>query len=177
MKLIIGLGNPGRKYKKTRHNVGFRVLDEMIKDSSTSLRTSFKFDKKFNADVVKKGQIIFAKPQTFMNKSGEAVWAIQKYYKIKSDDIVVVHDELYLELGKVRESTGSRSAGHNGVQSIINLLDTKNFTRVRIGIGPCPKKIPAEKFVLQKFSRKEEKELEEIIKRVIEIIKNKAMVS
>lgn len=177
MKLIIGLGNPGKKYEKTRHNIGFRVLDEVA--------AIFKFDKKFNAEMVKNKKIIFAKPQSFMNNSGEVVLAIKKYYKIKPTDIVVVHDDLDLPLGEIRENFGSRSAGHKGVQSIIDFLDTKDFTRVRIGIGPCPEKIPsrlrhgfggqAEKFVLQKFSKKEEKELKEIIKKTAEIITKLAL--
>ncbi|NQU83108.1 MAG: aminoacyl-tRNA hydrolase [Parcubacteria group bacterium] len=166
MKLIVGLGNPGKKYEKTRHNVGFLVLDAMT--------SGFKFEKKFNAEVVETGagknKIIFAKPQTFMNNSGETVLALKKYYKIKLEDIIVVHDELDLEFGKIRASIGSRSAGHNGAQSIIDFLDTKNFTRVRVGIGPCPEKIPAEKFVLQKFGKKEEKGLEDIIENTVEII-------
>lgn len=166
MKLIVGLGNPGKKYEKTRHNIGFRVLDKMA--------NGFKFEKKFNAEIsvgnedLRSKKIIFAKPQTFMNNSGEAVLAISKFYKIDPIDIIVIHDELDLKFGKIKESFGSRSAGHNGVQSIIDRLDTKDFTRIRFGIGPTPEKIPSEKFVLQKFSKDEEKELKNLIPHLLD---------
>jgi PTH1 family peptidyl-tRNA hydrolase len=171
MKLIIGLGNPGKEYEKTRHNIGFRVLDEMTED--------FKFEKKFNAEIKKEPtfakasagkQIIFAKPQTFMNNSGIAVSAIAKFHKIKPENIIVIHDDMDLAFGKIKISFGSRSAGHNGVQSIIDSLGTNEFYRIRIGIGPRPEKIPADKYVLQKFSASEEKEMKKIFSEAIEKI-------
>jgi PTH1 family peptidyl-tRNA hydrolase len=162
MKLIVGLGNPGKEYEKTRHNIGFRILNEMA--------GGFKFEKKFNAEI-KKEKLIFAKPQTFMNNSGVAVAAIAKFYKIKPENIIVVHDDMDLAFGKIKISFGSRSAGHNGVQSIIDSLGTNEFYRIRSGIGHRPEKIPAEKYVLQKFSAPEEKEMKKIISEAVEKIK------
>lgn len=165
MKLIVGLGNPGKIYEKTRHNIGFRVLDKMTE--------SFKFEKKFNAKISEtksgKKKMIFAKPQTFMNNSGIAVSAIAKFHKIKPENIIVIHDDMDLAFGKIKISFGSRSAGHNGAQSIIDSFGTNEFFRLRIGIGQI-KKIPADKFVLQKFSAPEEKKIEEIISEAIKKI-------
>lgn len=177
MKLIVGLGNPGKEYEKTRHNIGFRVLDEIAE--------GFKFEKKFNAGIkeekINKEKIIFAKPQTFMNNSGAAVSTIAKFHKIKPENIVAIHDDMDLVFGKIKLSFGSRSAGHNGVQSIIDSLGTNEFYRIRIGIGPRPhlrqgfggqaEKIPAEKYVLQRFSAPEEKEIKKIILEATEKIK------
>lgn len=187
MKLIAGLGNPGKEYEKTRHNIGWRVLND--------LAGSFKFEKKFNAEITElgagKAKLIFAKPQTFMNNSGVAVAAIAKFHKIKPENIIVIHDDMDLAFGKIKISFGSRSAGHNGVQSIIDSFDTNEFYRIRIGIGPRPhlrptydktsagkqcsggqaEKILAEKYVLQKFSAPEEKEIKKIILEATEKIK------
>jgi len=167
MKLIIGLGNPGKKYEKTRHNIGFRIINEVA--------DNFKFEKKFNAEFSESGtgktKLIFAKPQTFMNNSGVAVAAIAKFHKIKPENIIVIHDEMDLNFGKIKLSFGSRSAGHNGVQSIIDSLGANEFYRIRVGIGPRPEKIPTEKYVLQKFSALEEKEIKKIIAEAVEKIK------
>jgi PTH1 family peptidyl-tRNA hydrolase len=154
MKLVVGLGNPGRKYQKTRHNVGFRVIDA-LKDSLDHAR-----DKK----------IMLLKPDTFMNNSGKVVKSLTTKYKIQTTNIVVVHDDVDLPFGTIRISRDSSSAGHKGVQSIIDELGTKNFTRVRIGINP-DHKVDAEKFVLEKLNKQEEKELKETIKKAVEQIK------
>jgi len=163
MNIIVGLGNPGEKYKTTRHNVGFMFLDKLIKEKGLAWETS----KKFMADVCKDGDDIYVKPQTFMNNSGQSVQAIMSFYslipkklgvlKIKNSNITgtltVVHDDLDIDLGKYKLSDNSRSAGHNGVQSIINHLKTKNFTRIRIGIkNNKPPQMPVPAYVLQKFS-------------------------
>jgi len=145
MKLIIGLGNPGKEYEKTRHNAGFLAVDKIIENFQFSI---FNFQLKFNAEIsqgiINNEKVISVKPQTFMNGSGQAVKAIADYYKIKPEDIIVIHDDLDIPLGKYKISKGKSSAGHKGVQSIIDLLGTKNFTRIRIGIGA--KQIPNSKF-------------------------------
>ncbi len=147
MILIVGLGNPGKKYKKTRHNVGWRVID-VLKKSLDSAR-----DK----------DIILLKPQTYMNKSGKEVKSLITKYKIPISNLWVIHDDIDLLLGTIRVSKNIGSAGHKGVQSIIDELRTKNFTRIRIGILPKtgkPKNV--EKFVLEKFTKEEKK----IVKKV-----------
>lgn len=165
MKLIVGLGNPGKQYEKTRHNVGFMTLDKIASD--------FKFVKKFNAEIAVReraavicGETILAKPQTFMNLSGQSVRAIISFYKINTKDLIVVHDDLDIQLGEFKIQKNRSSAGHNGAQSIIDLLGTKDFTRIRIGIKNERPNIVTEKFVLEKFSKEEMEIIDEIIKKV-----------
>jgi peptidyl-tRNA hydrolase, PTH1 family len=144
MKLIVGLGNPGKKYDDTRHNFGFMIVKEF---------GPFIFDKTFNALINKTTDVIFAMPQTFMNESGVAVQKITAFFKIEPDDIWVIHDDIDLPLGEVRMSQGQSSAGHKGVESIIASLSTKDFHRLRLGIMNDTKGlIPTEKFVLQNFT-------------------------
>lgn len=135
MKLIVGLGNPGTQYHTTRHNIGFMVIDSLAQKLGISLTV----DKSFNAEVgtYKQGEesYIVAKPQTFMNKSGEAVQKISAFYKIAPSDIYVVHDDLDLELGAYKLSFSQNPAGHHGIESIISHLATKDFHRLRIGIA------------------------------------------
>lgn len=166
MILIAGLGNPGKRYKNTRHNIGFRVLDKFQKENNFS---NFKLLKKFNS-LVSAGnffnkEILLTKPQTFMNNSGSVIKALTKFYKITSPGLVVIHDDIDLPLGKMKIIKNRGSAGHKGVESIIKELGTKNFIRFRIGIQP-PKGKPEnpEKFVLQKFLKEEEKNIKKIIK-------------
>ena len=173
MKLIIGLGNPGAKYEKTRHNLGFLVVDEIAANFQFPI---FNFQSIFNAEISKKisenQKIILAKPQTFMNNSGIAVKSIMDYYKIPAEDIIIIHDDIDLPLGEIKIQQGRGSAGHKGVQSIIDCLGTKNFIRIRIGIKPTDFNIiDTEKFVLQKFTPEEEKIIEETIKKAAAIIK------
>jgi len=151
MILIVGLGNPEKKYAKTRHNIGFRVID--------TLRNELP-----NKDI------ILLKPETFMNDSGRAAKAMISYYKIPLENLYVIHDDIDLPFGTIRVSKDSSSAGHKGVQSIIDELGTQNFTRIRIGIRP-QKEVDTIKFVLQEFSKEEEKQLLEIIKKAVEQIK------
>jgi PTH1 family peptidyl-tRNA hydrolase len=160
--LIVGLGNPGRKYRKTRHNVGFLMLDYFVK-------TRFwKKDKKGNYLFLRKklGQkeITFVKPLTCMNKSGEAVEYIFKKNKLSPEELVVIHDDLDLRLGTIKISKGIGSAGHKGIRSIIDKLKTKDFIRLRIGIGPLNES-KLDDFVLQRFNKQEQETLQGIKKR------------
>lgn len=139
MKLIVGLGNPGEKYENTRHNVGFVALDHLLQKFEKAKNTFWTEEKKFKAiihEVEHEGEkVILMKPQTFMNDSGIAVSSYAKYFKIKPEDIYVLHDELDLPLGKIRIRFGGSSAGNNGVASIIDHLGTDQFLRIRLGIG------------------------------------------
>ncbi len=152
MKIIIGLGNPGKKYENTRHNVGFLALDKIDKKIIT---TRFKLEKKFEAEVAKfklgNEDIVLIKPQTFMNLSGQAVRKVVDFYKLNpSKDLIVVYDDIDIPLGQVRIRQEGSSAGHNGLQSIIDELGTDRFMRVRIGIGrPSNELIKIEDWVLQ----------------------------
>lgn len=153
MILIVGLGNPGKKYADTRHNVGSRVVSEL---GSLNLKN-----------------VILEKPKTFMNESGKAVKSLLKQYKIKPNSLVVVHDDIDLPLGTIRIVKNRGAAGHKGVESIIKELKTKNFIRFRIGIANEKKENTKQKlkgFVLQKFNRGEEKIVKEVIKKTAEAV-------
>ena len=167
MKLIIGLGNPGEEYKKTRHNAGFLAVDKLVLNSKYQvLSTQSKFNTEISNGIIDNEKIILAKPQTFMNNSGEAVKTIVDYYKIKLEDIIVTHDDLDIPLGEYKISKNKNSGGHKGVQSIIDHLGTKDFTRIRIGIMIENKKTPTEKFVLERFSEKEMGIIGEVIEEI-----------
>lgn len=174
MKLIIALGNPGKKYESTWHNVGFMAIDK-LKFSPDDAFLNFKCSKKFNSEICESAyieeKIILAKPTTFMNKSGLAVKALSTFYKIKPEDIWVIHDDLDLPLGQIRISHNASAGGHKGVQSIIDEIGTKNFGRFRVGIKKeMPTKLAAEKFVLQKIDDQSKLIVDQTIKEVIAAI-------
>lgn len=142
MKLIIGIGNPGEEYENTRHNIGYVVVDEILRQNKPSYGKAsegenFQFSKKFNAEVAKSRfnskPVMLIKSHTFVNKSGEAVKKIKLFYKAKNEDIVVVQDDLDIEFGNLKLSFGKDSGGHRGIQSIIDHLKTNKFWRLRIG--------------------------------------------
>ena len=130
IKLVVGLGNPGREYEQTRHNAGFWWVEELARD----LGTSFSKENKFHGDVAKAGSVWLLKPLTFMNRSGQAVSALAKFYQIQPDEILVAHDEMDLPAGGLKMKTGG-AAGSNGVKDIVSHLGTRDFWRLRIGIG------------------------------------------
>ena len=174
MKIIIGLGNPGSKYDKTRHNVGFDLVS-FYADSEKSHFSEWKTNKKFDSEIaegkINGEKIILAKPQTFMNDSGRAVFNIAKFYKVAPRDILVVHDDIDLPLGKIRIKKTGSSGGHRGIESIIESLGSEQFIRLKIGVGfPENKKIDAAKLVLKKISKVENKIIDETKKRVAEAI-------
>ncbi|HEY4538205.1 MAG TPA: aminoacyl-tRNA hydrolase [Erysipelothrix sp.] len=150
MKLIVGLGNPGRKYVKTRHNVGFLVIDEIAKRFNLSVNQS-----KFKADYTEFNyggeKIVLVKPQTFMNLSGESVVQFVNFYKIDLEDMLVITDDLNLPIGKIRIRKNGSSGGQNGINNIIQHLGTKDFPRLRVGIGKDPR-IETVDYVLGKLS-------------------------
>ncbi len=168
--IVVGLGNPGEKYKGTRHNIGFLVIDKFREVNSFP---EFKLSKKFSSLVsegfINSKKIILAKPQTFMNESGRAVKSLISFYKTK--DLFVVHDDIDLTLGKIKIAKGRSSAGHKGVESIIKEIGTKDFIRFRIGVqSEREKPKNAERFVLQKFKKEEEKVIKEVIKETAKAI-------
>ena len=172
MIIIIGLGNPGQEFKNTRHNIGFEVLDKIKEENDFP---DFAFSKKFNAQIsegiLNQEKTILAKPQTFMNDSGKSVKQLTDYYKVKEKALIVIHDDIDVALGKIKISEDSSSAGHKGVQSIIDKLKTKDFYRFRIGILPTKgKPEETEKFVLKKFTKKEKEIIKETIKKIAEKI-------
>jgi len=186
MKLIVGLGNPGEKYEKTRHNLGFLVLDRFLKDFSQVQKTIWEDNTKFKCDMAKidwqpkKGKlekIILVKPKTYMNNSGLCVGLVSSFYKINPADIWIIHDEIDLPLGSMKIRFGGGSAGHKGVMSIMNSLGTEKFWRFRLGMGHQKGIQPrfnrgkirnsksVEEFVLRGFSSGEAGKAREVIKR------------
>ncbi|MBI5222127.1 MAG: aminoacyl-tRNA hydrolase [Candidatus Magasanikbacteria bacterium] len=176
MKLIIGLGNPGKTYAKTRHNAGFMVLDKLRDKLKKNNISDWELSKKFNAEVcgcvVKNNKIVLAKPMTFMNDSGQAVQLIAHFYKLTPSDLIVVHDDKDIKLGEIKVQTDKSSAGHNGAQSIIDHIGTQNFTRVRVGVAPeNPKKMSdTAKFVLNRFGLFERKKVDAVLNTAVEEI-------
>ena len=165
-KIIVGLGNPGAKYAKTRHNAGWLLIDRLAAElaSETGQKISWQTKKNWSAEVASIGDTLLVKPQTMMNDSGRAVSAIINYYNLLANDLsdilLVIHDELDLPMGAARWSTDSRSAGHNGVQSIIDYLGTQKFNRYRLGIQPTTKPTNTVDYVLKNFSAAERKNLQ-----------------
>lgn len=176
MNIIIGLGNPGKKYEKTRHNIGYLVVDELAR----RLNLEWKEDKKLKALVVQGSGYILAKPNVFMNESGAGTAPLLRFYQLLprtifgtkkdsdlSETLTVVHDELDLPFGTFKFSTNSRPAGHNGIKSLVAHLKTQNFRRLRIGIGTENRRqMPTAAFVLQKFNPEEQNALPELISRI-----------
>jgi len=165
MKLIIGLGNPGKKYETTWHNLGFLAVDALAA-SKPEMFLKCKQSAKFKAEVCEGSEleekIILAKPRTFMNKSGQAVKAIMSFYKIKPLDLWVIHDDIDLPLGKIRIRKGGSAGGHHGMESIISSIGTNDFMRIRVGIGrPIHGDITG--YVLGRFTNEEKEPISQAI--------------
>lgn len=151
MKCIVGLGNPGQKYDGTRHNIGFAVIDELLRRHQLELDQS-KFKGHFTVVTLYGEKVVFLKPQTFMNLSGESVKPLMDFYKLKPSDLLVIYDDLDLPIGKIRLRQKGGHGGHNGMRSIIDHLGTNEFKRIRIGIGRPINAMPIVKYVLEPFS-------------------------
>jgi peptidyl-tRNA hydrolase, PTH1 family len=162
MKLIVGLGNPGLQYERTRHNVGFLLLDQLAQQA----QAFWSEEKSFKAQIAKTSlasqPVLLVKPQTFMNLSGDSVGPVARYYKIELDDILVICDEVSLPFGRLRIRPHGSDGGQNGMKHIIAALGSNQFPRLRLGVGPQPKGMPLEKYVLQAFSTEEQTQLPEI---------------
>ena len=182
--LVVGLGNPGLQYEKTRHNVGFMSADLLMKKEGGEF-SKLKMDSHFGECEIGKKRILVMKPQTFMNNSGTAVSAVSKFYKIPIDQIIIISDDISLDVGKIRIRRKGSHGGHNGLKDIFQLLGTDDIMRVKIGVGakPHPDYDLAD-WVLGKFPKEDEenlntalensvKAIEEIIKRGIDSAMNK----
>ena len=165
IRLIAGLGNPGREYQRTRHNIGFMVLDRLAADA----QLPWDYSEKWSAGWAK-SDVILVKPATFMNRSGEAVAAIANFYKIAAAEILVVLDDLALPLGRLRLRAQGASGGHNGLESIFEHFGTEAMPRLRVGIGAAPSR-GAVDYVLGRFFEEEKPVLEEAIERAAEAVK------
>ena len=157
--LIVGLGNPGKQYEDTRHNIGFMFLDELARQANSS----FSFQSKLNAYFVKTNwlghEVILAKPQTYMNLSGQSVQLILSYFKLTEQNLIVIFDDLDQTHGAVKMRVGGGHGGHNGIRSILEQTQSDKFCRIKIGIGKPPHKSATANWVLHKFSQEEVSEL------------------
>lgn len=162
IKLFVGLGNPGQKYTKTRHNVGFLFLDKLAKEMSVA----FSQQARFFGDLVeiKAGldKIYLLKPHTFMNRSGQSVSVLMKYYKIKPEEILVMHDDMDFDVGVLRLKSKGGHGGHHGLQDIMTSLGTKDFKRLRVGIGRPKQGKQVADYVLSDFSKHDLQCVEEL---------------
>lgn len=166
MKMVVGLGNPGKEYEKTRHNAGFIVVDKLLEKLNLNLEL-----KKFKAlyTIDKANDCLVVKPQTFMNLSGEAVLALANYYRINKNDILIVYDDMDLPLGKIRIRERGSSAGQKGMANIINLLNSSDIKRIRVGVGKN-KLIDTPSYVLGKFLESEKTDFETSVDNACEAI-------
>jgi len=160
--LVVGLGNPGPQYAKTRHNLGFMVADLL----AARMGGQFKVHKRSGAEIVTgrlaHRPVVLAKPRTYMNESGRQVGPLAKFYSVMPTDIIVIHDELDIDFGRIRLKLGGGEGGHNGLRSVANSLGTKNFQRVRIGVGRPPGRKDPAAYVLEPFTAAERTEVSAI---------------
>ena len=156
MKLIIGLGNPGKEYDKTRHNIGFEAIDAIANAHNISVNKS-KFKGLFGEGFIGTSKVILVKPQTYMNLSGESITAFISWYKVDPKDILVIYDDVSLSLGLLRIRQKGSAGGHNGIKSIIQHHGTNEFQRIKIGVGEKPQGWDLADYVLSRFSNSEMK--------------------
>lgn len=162
MKCIIGLGNPGKKYAQTRHNIGFLIVDELAKRNQEQL-TKSKFKCNYEISHLHGEKVLYVQPQTYMNLSGEGIRPLLDFYKINVEDIIVIYDDLDLPVGKIRLRTKGGHGGHNGIRSLIDHLATKEFKRIRVGVGRPTTAQPIVDYVLQAFHKSEQEDVEHAI--------------
>ncbi|MFZ0370899.1 MAG: aminoacyl-tRNA hydrolase [Halobacillus sp.] len=166
MKCIVGLGNPGKKYAKTRHNIGFMILDELVKQNHWSLEQT-KFRGIYTIEHVNGEKILLLKPQTFMNLSGESLVQFMNFFDLEADDILVVYDDLDLPPGKIRLRKKGGHGGHNGIRNIIDHLGTKEFNRLRVGVGRPDGPVSVVDYVLGTFTKQEQDAVSESIEAAV----------
>ena len=168
MKLIVGLGNKGREYENTRHNMGFMLVDRYLQYKNITDKFKEKFNAMYIETTINNEKVIFIKPMTYMNNSGIAVRSFVDFYKLNNEDILVISDDLDLDLGKFRLRRNGSSGGHNGLKSIISHLGTDNFKRLRIGISND--KDDVINYVLSKFSKKELNEIDIMFDTLVDVL-------
>lgn len=173
LKIIVGLGNPGIKYRFTRHNVGFMVIEHFANDLETKFKRVNSYDSMIAREKFDNQKIIILKPQTYMNLSGQAVKKITSYYKIANRDLLIVYDDLSLQLGQIRIRKKGSSGGHNGIESIIQYMGSKDIPRLKLGIGrkTFNPQIDHASYVLSRFEKSEMEKLKSIIMFSTEAIK------
>lgn len=165
MKMIIGLGNPGKQYEKTRHNIGFHVIDELADRWGPAPVMQTKFNGMYTIIHRPEGKVMLVKPLTYMNLSGECVRPLMDYYDIAPEDIVVIYDDLDLPPGTIRLRQKGSAGGHNGMKSLIAHLGTDGFNRIRVGIDRPPSGMKVADYVLSSFSKEEQPVMEQMVQK------------
>ncbi len=164
MKIIAGLGNPGKDYSHTRHNIGFMVIEKFMQKYDISLKKESKFNSYTGKGIISNTNILLVEPLTFMNLSGTALAKISHWYKIPVEDILVIFDDINLDFGRVRFRDSGSDGGHNGIKSIIQCFGgANNFARLKVGVGPDPGGAARKNYVLQNFAKKEIEVLPKIL--------------
>lgn len=175
MYLIVGLGNPEEDYSKTRHNMGFNVINKLAKQYEIEV-TKKKFKGLYGTGIIESEKVILLKPQTYMNLSGESIREIVDFYKIKLEEIIVIYDDMDIEPGKIKIRKFGGAGGHNGMKSVVKHLSTEKFTRIRVGIGAPKNKEDSINYVIGAISKEDEENLDNATTlakdAIIEIIKN-----
>jgi len=169
MYIIVGLGNPGKQYEHTRHNAGFEVID--ILADRIGVCVEEKKHKALCARGLLEGQkVVLAKPQTFMNSSGESVRALVDFYKAETENLILVYDDISLEPGQLRIRAKGSAGGHNGIKNIISHLGTQEFPRVKVGVGEKPKEMDLADYVLSRFSKGEQELMDQAFRRAADAV-------
>ena len=163
MYIIAGLGNPTREYEKTRHNVGFEVIDVLADMLGTTVEEK-KFKGCYGRGIIGGEKVLLLKPQTFMNLSGESIRAASDFYKVDPEHIIIIYDDISLDVGQLRIRKKGRAGGHNGIKNIIAHLGTQEFPRIKVGVGDKPKKMDLADYVLSRFSKEDRAAMEDAFK-------------
>ena len=169
MHLIVGLGNPTKQYEGTRHNVGFETIDRIAAENQIRVEEK-KHKALYGSGYIEGEKVILAKPQTFMNLSGESVRELSDYYKIPAENIIVIYDDISLDVGQLRIRKKGSAGGHNGMKNIISHLGTEVFPRIKVGVGEKPKKYDLADYVLSRFSKEERAIMEEGYQKAVEAV-------
>jgi PTH1 family peptidyl-tRNA hydrolase len=162
VKLLVGLGNPGKKHAATRHNIGFMVVDRIAEKLNAGFSGNF-CDSAVAKAVLGNEELVLAKPMTYMNNSGMAVTALLDNLSLTEADLTVIHDDIDIPLGKIKEKTGGGSAGHNGIESVVWALESENFRRIRMGVGRPPAGVDPADYVLCPFEAEEMETVAELL--------------
>ena len=168
MKLIVGLGNPDKKYENTRHNCGFRTIDFYAAKNNLVFKS--KYNSLYAEQIINSEKVIFVKPQTYMNLSGEAVRQFVNFYNLDLKDLLIIYDDVDFEIGTFKIKRGGSSGGHNGMNNIIDNLHTNDIQRIRIGISK--NEIPLIDYVLGKFSKEDNKKLEKVFETLCDVMED-----
>ena len=172
MKLVVGLGNPGKEHLRSRHNIGFMVVEEIARRQGVEFRKMFWFPARQAKCRLGGSEVRLLEPTTFMNRSGQAVWGAMKKWRVEPADTVVVYDDVALQFGGVRVRGKGTGGSHNGMKSVLEWVQTKAFPRVRVGIGPKPEGMDMVEFVLGDFADEESLGLEKVVERTADAVES-----